>query len=809
MTSLRRELDARYHFTNAVKHAASVLVGDKLHIISAGKVMSKTYAGKCRAAILEDLSSGWLKEGPAVCILQGFSGVGKSALARELCKKLQEHNAIEEYIIHDVIDSANTSALEILMELAIKLSQLGQPQMERVLFGQSNPNLAYAVELALRRPVLIVLDEAQRLLRASDGAALAEINGVFALLRDRPTLPGRLLLLSNQLVQEERWSEWILKKTLNRLEPNEAIFALDKKLEEAGLTPEISEERKLRVACDLDCNPRAIEALVSALRYDTLDDIIESNPRLWEARDRQLSLEFSAKLERELLQRTMDRLGEDRVHLLRLVAVHRRAFKADAIDKIGREKKYAREARRIWISHFLASHYDGHLTLNPIVREICLSHLREKPKEFRAAHGLAADYHARRFDSKRIVGSYSTLGGSFLELRYHLVQAARQSRLSVFSRRLTDYLRDEFKSNSSVPREPEELNERIAVLRMLLETGGDASELEMYLARCLLARNDQSDIAEAIGYAEQGAEQKRSEELWLFLAKLKFEHQGSDAALDFIHKALPTLVLEPGTTLYGFGAELLVQCSKTDQAIALLRQGIEKAPVNQGVSLYDACGRLLANAGRTGEAIDLLRQGIEKVPPGQGASLYDACGRLLANAGKPGEAIDLLRQGIEMVPPGQGASFLYDSCGRLLANAGRTGEAIDLLRQGIEKVPPGQGASLYDACGRLLANAGKTGEAIDLLRQGIEKVPSGQGGVSLYDACGKLLANAGKTGEAIDLLRKGIEKVPPGQGGVSLYDACGRLLASAGKTGEAIDLLRQGIEKVPPGQVLALATNSK
>lgn len=69
--------------------------------------MIKKYVGKSRLENLDWLLKVWLKEGPPVCFLQGFSGVGKSDLARdfrELAEKQTEpegklcwkHAVIEE-----------------------------------------------------------------------------------------------------------------------------------------------------------------------------------------------------------------------------------------------------------------------------------------------------------------------------------------------------------------------------------------------------------------------------------------------------------------------------------------------------------------------------------------------------------------------------------------------------------------------------------------------------------------------------------------------------------------------------------------
>lgn len=121
--------------------------------------MLKQYIGKNRAENLEWLTNVWLKDGPPVCFLQGFAGVGKTDLARDF-RELAEKQGRKPAVINEVADRATPNVLESLMELSIVLGQQGLPEMEQVLFEQTDPNPAYALEKALQRPVVIILDEA-------------------------------------------------------------------------------------------------------------------------------------------------------------------------------------------------------------------------------------------------------------------------------------------------------------------------------------------------------------------------------------------------------------------------------------------------------------------------------------------------------------------------------------------------------------------------------------------------------------------------------------------------------------------------
>ena len=55
-----------------------------LAILCIEPFMAKQFFGKTRFETLDWLLNVWLKEGPPVCFLQGFPGVGKTDLARDL-----------------------------------------------------------------------------------------------------------------------------------------------------------------------------------------------------------------------------------------------------------------------------------------------------------------------------------------------------------------------------------------------------------------------------------------------------------------------------------------------------------------------------------------------------------------------------------------------------------------------------------------------------------------------------------------------------------------------------------------------------
>ena len=759
--------------------------------------MAKTFVGKNRAETLDWLLNRWLKEGPPVCFLQGFPGVGKSDLARDFRALAEKEGKRHKPVINEIADRLTPSVFESLMELSVVLSNQGLPEMEKILFDESNPNLAFAMEKALQRPVLIILDEAQRFFQPDSGTPLPEMSGILSFLRNRQTLRGRLLLLSDRVVEQARWSEWIPIRTLTKLAPDEAVQALEIKIKEAGIDTEISAERQKEVVRDLDFNPRAIEALVGALQYENLDEIIESNPGLWAVQDREVSREFLAALERDLLERTMGHLDASYLQKLRWLAVHRRSFKRQALERLCKSNDEATRLKNVLVVRFLANFYRGDFSINPIVREISLAHLRDDSTEFRQAHSKAADYHLRHFKAKQIVAEQSKLGESFAELRYHLTQAGRQAELSEIGHRFTNHLKQQIKSVTPVPTDREELDERIGVLKVLLENGGSKA-LEFHLARCLQNRGRPGDLQEALKHADRATGSGAPEESWYLLAKLTLQAEGIEPAVVVIHRGLHSL--RKSAPLYQLGAEILVSGQRTAEAVALLKDGIKVIPPENLFSLYQNCAELLAKAGKIDEAVALLKDGIKVIPPEYNlVSLYQNCAELLAKAGKIDEAVALLKDGIKIIPTEYNLVSLYQIGAELLAKAGKIDEAVALLKDGIKVIPPEYNlVSLYQNCAELLAKAGKIDEAVALLKDGIKVIPPEYNLVSLYQNCAELLAKAGKIDEAVALLKDGIKIIPTEYNLVSLYQIGAELLAKAGKIDEAVALLKDGIKVIPP-----------
>lgn len=603
--------------------------------------MPNYFVGKNRTELIDWLLQTWINEGPPVCFVEGFSGVGKTSIARVIMK-----NSEMRTIMVDMPDANSEQADNLFLNLATELNQVEMPDLAAsVTEGKSTDQ---ALSSVLNKPVLIVIDEFQKALDEA-GKPNASLINFLGRLANRPHMPGRVLLLTNRIIERSKWSEPYTVRTLTGLSPEEAEDLLDKLLNDVGRSNEIPQERRHDVVNWLGCNPRAIYVLVASLEKSSLDELIGINPEIWEARDREVSAELLHKLETELLERTIEKLlKSETVTLLRRLSVHRKSVKRDAIEKLLPQDAKFEGVRDALISRFLMEQHSGWFSLNPVVREISLQSLKEKQNELQQAHSFAANHYMRHFQAKEIVES-GKLGGYFVEARYHLVQAKRDNELEQIAGRFENHLKTQFTSHSPVPRQLDELNERIATLTALLESPG-AKGLEYYLARLYEARNAPGDIQKSLAYSEKSIGKQAPVQSWILRLQLEARVNGTIQIGFIAREAITRVPANKGAEqIYTVSAELLAKAGQYQEAITLLNDGLTKLPVESLDTIYLRTADLLVQTGKTDEALALLKEGLTKVPVESLSSLYQSASELLTLVGKPDEAIAWLKDGISKI----------------------------------------------------------------------------------------------------------------------------------------------------------------
>lgn len=612
--------------------------------------MYKRVFGAQRRELLEWLATSWLDEGPPICFVEGFPGVGKTALAGDLCEVAKKDGAFQT-CFEEVTERPDPSLTDLFVDLAANLSShCHLPDMEAALLADGEMNLARSLDRALRKKVLIVIDDIQRLFKPNTGEPIEELASVLASIGSHRGHLGRLLLLSDRLLVQGRWSTEIPVKKLDELEPDEAVGLLDDRLSEAKIPEAVEDERKTDLVQALGRNPRAVETLVSTLAFESLDEVIGRHPTFWSVEDRSVSRDFLHKLEKDLLERSISRLSPEHYRRLLLLSVHRKSFEQAVFQLLCDGKRAeSRQLAHALVAHILLKHVSGWYSMQAVVREIGLAHLKDHESDFRQAHARAADYYVRPLKSRDASGFNSRLVNSFAEARYHLYHAGRHEDLRQLLVQMMDVALAEMNSTSPVPSHSEVLNERIGILTILLENHAPAG-LHYYMARCLRARKNPGDLKKAIEHARKSTSGRRAPvDSWVLLAQLLEQSGDKAGAVESIYKALDSVPMQDKRfALYHYGAALLAGDSRYSDALILLQEGILNIPAEKNLAaLYVKAAELYVDQHRPDMAIALLQEGTERIPAKHNLiSLYRALIQALIKQERIQEADGMLRKAI-------------------------------------------------------------------------------------------------------------------------------------------------------------------
>ncbi|WP_439656991.1 tetratricopeptide repeat protein [Lentzea sp. HUAS TT2] len=716
-----------------------------------------------RSKLSHWLRNEWLTNGPNVCCVQGFSGVGKSFLADKL-----------------IIDSGLPSAL-----IEVPTSRMQFDDATLVISEFLDRDLGVRIPLGgdfsnslidlLRSQTLLVIDDFQNCLDDS-GRMLPGYEELVSRLRPSRHR-GRILLLSSRAVLEEEL-EHVQVRTLPSFDTSEGIGALTRWLAESGRQAEVPHDRMEDVVSWLGGNARALKTLVASLRKWPLDELINLSPASWEMRGNRISQTLVRYLETQLVRKTLSAISEHSQDALQRISVYRRSFNREqilaqiqssldsAINDL--EDNFLIERRRRWYS------------MNPVAREVAAAKLRKDGRRLMASHRVAADYYMRPFKARRTTPGRNA--ANFIEARYHLTATGDEHKLADISQLYSLHLERVYKAETQIPLDADEISEQCAVLEGALSAGSPSAGMHVYLAKLYLARNRNDDTDRAANELINAAILPRCpKEAWLTLLRL-----GRTASVQrLIADNGPALDLEVFLLL----GRLLFRSGRLDEAVAALIDGTKrlKNPLDSP-SLYEAAAKMLNAAGKSTDAIDLLRAGIEQLREHPGTVLlYRQISETLVRQGRHDEAVQITKNGVNDFGNSPESLALRIEVVRILRLSGRHADELQKVSENLAKlegVP--NSADLYTRVSKILVDVGLLDTAVHLLRSGIDSLQAHSGAVGLCNAAGTLLANAGRTSEALDLISKGAASLRAHPNVASLYRHTSDLMIAVGRADEVL-----------------------
>ena len=637
------------------------------------------FIGRSHNVLLNWLEQDWWCDGPSICVVQGFPGVGKTLLAEVLVRQIKKRTNNLLAVQIECPESKIGLVDDLYLELAEALDRKGESGFADDLTDSGLVSL-------LQRQTLIVVDELQRSFFDRPGSPAKPLANLLSRVTNLGAIPGRMLLLTSREVDAtERWAERCEIRSLSGLSPEDGADFLTQLLTEKDLIETVPKHRLRDIVQWLGGNPRAMHLLVSRLNKETLDELIEEAPEAWEARDRFVSPDFIRRFEERLLSRATEGLSRPEQRFVERLAAFRRPFDKRALSAVAEAGANVSALRDELIARFMIELRRSRdlYAMHPVLRDTLLKRL--SPGDRATAHRMAGDYYARHILARDIVGTVTRLGAAFVEARYHYTQSDSEDALHDVAGCFEKYVRQKMGWSTPVPDDAGDLEERINLLSALLKDNG-AVGLHYYLARLLLKRGRTNDRQRALEQARKGTGPRSPEHAWLLRMSLEDEFGGVLAAVRTFNDGMSQIGHH--AALYHAAAELLEGADRRDEAIQLLKNGIARVQADQNLfSLYQCLAEKLERAGLVDDAAEVLNEGIGRVSPEKGLySLYICAAEISERTGQVDEAIELLKQGIARVPPEKGLVTLYEAMSALLNRASQAAEALEWLRMGLDAI---------------------------------------------------------------------------------------------------------------------------
>jgi tetratricopeptide (TPR) repeat protein len=550
------------------------------------------------------LSGEWLDNGPHVCILEGFGGVGKTRIANEVIRQANFP------AIRVVVPEGGLGWEDLLILIATELDEIG----EKDISSRPDGDLQVGLLSFLRKKCLIVLDNLEALLEPATGMPPKPLRDLISQIARRTPGPGRLLLVTGQSMPSGDWMEDAALHTVYPPDEIVGVSILNNLLFMRGLQEEISPEKRADVVRWLGSNPRALEIFVTCLADEPLEELIQLGSEAWDIRDQTVAPALVLQLEKRLARRSLGHLEVNAGVLLQMLSVYRTPFRQDAIDRLSRIVEEPRTAQQLLSKRFFLARTKSWTSLNPIVREIVRSQLLNEPRRLRVAHTQAADHFTRHFRKQNSSASFLAYGASFVEARYHLTKCGRAEEFEDIAASYRSQLLASYKNVTRMPDDADTSQQLISVLMAAL-AGSDRgySQLRYLLARLLMKRNMRGDDLLAFRQVTFATRSPSQSGAWLLRMELAAKFEGYNASESVARQAMDALHQNHWWIFYRKLALAAFNFGKHQDSLRILDEALQKVPSSQCIPLYSLGAYVLTRLNRSPEAIDLLMKGFESV----------------------------------------------------------------------------------------------------------------------------------------------------------------------------------------------------
>jgi hypothetical protein len=558
-----------------------------------------------------DVTSEWLMRewpvaGPVITILEGMSGVGKSELADDLV----DIWAGDSIKVRGT--PGNITVQDLLLDIADKFDRIGRKEMSE----QPDLDLVAGLIQILQSGALVIIDDFDLLLDTGTGLPPGDCRELLTDVAQNGR-KGRLLLVTNRTPASGSWLDGLGARTryIDLPAEDEGVNILEGMLIDLSLQNEVPLDKRLDVAKWLGRNPRAMRAFVECLRVDSLESLLELDPDAWDLRNDVASPTLTRRLEERFLSRTLSRLAPNAFVLAQMLSVYRKPFQIHAIDSLAGVLTQPKAAKDELSARFLLQRSRNWYVLHPIVRHLAMQSLKDNERSTLTAYGFAANHYTRHFRAHSLRPNLAPLGEAFVESRFHLFHAGRESEFeslaSLFRRELLGY----YQAASKLPENPRTRDEMTAVLMTALNIDDlGYAELRVTLTKLLIRRNRPGDLILALKQVTLASRERVINEVWLIRLRLTWEIEGQSAARAVARQAMDANRQDGALySIYIFHAQKLFDAGLISDALAVLNEGEAKVPEKSVFGIYSLASFILSKANRATEAVDTLLKGYERL----------------------------------------------------------------------------------------------------------------------------------------------------------------------------------------------------
>ncbi|WP_298585301.1 ATP-binding protein [uncultured Kocuria sp.] len=553
--------------------------------------------------VQEWLLGDWRASSSRICLIEGFSGIGKTTLAQSVAKSWSPHS-----LVVSIEESANTLD-DVLFEVASNLEERGCKTIADASEGDYRAGLI----AHLNSDELIIFDHIENAFDQERKQLNAEIIEYLKRIEKRPGV-GKILLLSSLRLDLQDQLPHLQVTRMAPFSNQEAKTFLNDALQKSGHATNIPASEIPEVVEWLGCNPRAMKAFIACLDSHDFEELKQDEPDTWALRHLPATDQLIKRLEVIFLKMTIDKLSPEARTLLESASVLRKPFKADTLQSITPNGIGIEMARMELSRLFILEKQRGMLTLNPVSRHLAYASLRQNPRRLTRCHSTAGDYYKKR--AANTTGARGTIiaGKAFVEARHHFRISERMRDLEDLAGDFRRIIAPNYAKTTEIPTSKDDLNEYILVIQSVLSTErGGYHALRLKFAEALISRNQPGDRVLALRNLTIATERSRALRAWVRRVDLAAELDGVLGRRRIVDEAFDRLPVQDACEVAIKTAEKFVYSELKQEAIDVVHKALRASSKEQLQRLTTALSFVRLQFGQPKEAIKDLIDGYERL----------------------------------------------------------------------------------------------------------------------------------------------------------------------------------------------------